>query len=1121
MESTLTHNPAVAGALVAAPDEGALQLPFDHVPTPATPHQLACHGFDLVLPALPNVPAQVLLATLFGVALARYNAQDSIPFAVSRLLATGQTLSTSALRLHTGPQVTLTHLLGEVTRQMAGVVDRPAAAWSNGGAKAAMSFVESEFGATPDALALLAQASPALRSTDLQCVVMTAPGPTWRCAFVYNAHCFKASSVARFAGHLGVLLAHAADHLDLPIANLPMLSDDERDWLQAASTGRTRDLPTEFLHQTFEASCRAAPHAVALRHREQQLSYAELNQRANQLAHHLIAQGLVKEDPVVVCVEPGFDIAVALLGIWKAGAVYVPLDPGYPPARIRAILDDTRPKRILTRSPLVARLGLGPGRCFAFDSDSAALDGLPAHNPGLRVDPTQTASIYYTSGTTGQPKGVMASQANLRAYIDLARERYAFDARDVMPAIARFSFSISMFELMAPLASGATLIVLDRDHVLDLDRLTHTLSEVTFFHAGPSLLKNVLAHIRQRHADVKRFAGVRHASSGGDMIAPEVLESLKDIFTNAEVFVIYGCSEISCMGCTYPVPRDRQITRTFVGRPFDNMVVKLFDAALNPVPVGIVGEIFFAGAGVVKGYLNRPELTAEKFIQIGTQRFYRTGDMGRLSDDGWLEILGRNDFQINVRGMRIEIGEVEYTLRKAPGVRDAVVMAKATAAGEKVLVAYVVPDAAARASASSGAERTAAVRRHMAEHLPDYMVPSSYVELESLPLNHNMKVDRRALPEPVFAQQRLAGDPRIRAPETATELALAALWKQLLGVGPMGLDDNFFELGGQSLSAMEFIVRARQTLGATLHDMEVLRESLEVLATLCDQRLGKGNSETVSRTRAATVRDQIEIFHFGHDRSLYGALHRTSADSAKAGDAVLICSPIGQEHVRTHFILNRLGRQLASQGMPVLRFDYFGCGDSLGNGIDASPKRWQRDIVDAYQELKHRTGARRVIGVGARLGATLLCATLHHLDWKKLVLWDPVCDGAKFHSAAAEMHRRYVLGTQDMRMGRKPRRPHGAQELLGATYSDAAIDELKALELALPQARSPVPVDWLSTSEPATQRTAFETILEGATRRRFEPMEFDCAWNDITQMAEVLPDVGISKSLVSMVRGVE
>ncbi len=1116
MESTLTHNPAATGALVAAPDDGALQLPFDHAPTPATPHQLTCHGFELVLPDVPNVPAQVLLVSVFGIALARYNAQVSIPFAVSRLLATGQTLSTSALRLHTGPQVTLTHLLGEVTRQMAGVVDRPGVAWGNGGAKAAMSFVESELGTTPDALALLAQASPALRSTDLQCVVMTAPGPTWQCAFVYNAHVFKASSVARFAGHLGVLLAHAAARLDLPIADLPMLSADERVWLQAANTGRTRDLPTEFLHQTFEANCRAAPHAVALHHRDQQLSYAELNERANQLAHHLIAQGISTEDPVVVCLEPGFDIAVALLGIWKAGAVYVPLDPGYPPARIRAILDDTRPKRILARSPLVARLGLDPGACFAFDSNGAALDGMPTHNPGLPVDPTQTASIYYTSGTTGQPKGVMASQANLRAYIDLARQRYAIDARDVMPAIARFSFSISMFELMAPLASGGTLVVLDRDHVLDLDRLANTLSEVTFFHAGPSLLKNVLSHIRQQPEDVKRFAGVRHASSGGDMIAPEVLESLKEIFPNAEVFVIYGCSEISCMGCTYPVPRDQRVTRTFVGRPFDNMVVKLFDAALNPVPVGIVGEIFFAGAGVVKGYLNRPELTVEKFIQIGAQRFYRTGDMGRLSEDGWLEILGRNDFQINVRGMRIEIGEVEYTLRKAPGVRDAVVMAKATASGEKVLVAYVVPDAAARAGASGGAERAAAVRRHMAEHLPDYMVPSTYVELENLPLNHNMKVDRRALPEPVFAQQRLAGDADLRWPETQTERDLARAWMDILAVEHVALDDNLFGLGGQSLQAMQFVARVRQEQRVELEGMEVLRETLEVLAALCDQRQGREPVRSRSRGAARVCGATTEIFHFGHAQSLYGVVHRPARP--KTDEAVLICAPIGLEQVRIHFVLNQLARQLANAGVPVLRFDFFGCADSLGETVDASFSRWFRDVADARLELAHRTGAMRITAVGVRLGATVLCKALRSTELSRLVLWDPVLSGAKYVGEQQAMQSEHFRNTRHMRLWSTPPQLVGSVEMMGTMYSDKALQELRSLAIDQTDLPQTLPTALLVSSR--TQGSAEPTPhwLAAQARDGCEKLQLDCGWTDLAQRHEVLPDVGISRALARMVK---
>ena len=1125
MDSTLTQHPARAGGLIAAAEDVALQLPFDHARTPATRHRPACHAFQWSVPALPGVSTDALLGAIFGVALSRYSAQASIPFAVARLLASGQVLSLSALHAQTGPGVTLTNLLKEMAVQMATVTsvavkaDIPGSAWGAGGGRAAVTFIESELGETPDVLRVLASSSMELRSADLQCVV-TGAGDTRHCALVYNANLFKASSIARFAGHLDALLAHAPTHLDAPIVRLPLLTASEREWLEATSSGPLRALPSEFLHQSFEANCAAAPGGIALRHRDQQLAYAELNRRANRLAHHLIAQRIGVDDPVLVCVEPGFDIAVALLGILKAGAVYVPLDPGYPPARIRAILDDTRPKLVLTRSHLIDKLGLDREACFGFDTQDSALARLPTHNPGLPVDPAQTASVYYTSGTTGQPKGVMASQANLRAYIDLARERYAFSARDVMPAIARFSFSISMFELMLPLVAGGTLVILDRDHVLDLERMSHTLREVTFFHAGPSLLKNLLAHIRQTHADFRAFAGVRHASSGGDMIAPEVLEALKAIFSNAEVFVIYGCSEISCMGCTYPVPRDTTVTRTFVGRPFDNMVVKVLDAALNPVPAGIVGEIHFAGAGVVKGYLNRPELSAEKFIQVGHRRFYRTGDMGRLNEDGWLEILGRNDFQINVRGMRIEIGEVEYNLRKAPGVRDAVVMAKAAASGEKILVAYVVPDAKARAGAANAAERTAAVRRHMAEHLPDYMVPASYVELESLPLNHNMKVDRRALPEPVFAQLRVDGDPLVRAPESATETALAALWKQLLGLRQVGLDDNFFELGGQSLNAMEFIVRAKQTLGAELRDMEVLRESLEVLASMCDQRLGRAAHASARHSGATAPRGGIETFHFGHARSLYGVLHAGDSDSCKAEQAVLICSPVGQEHVRTHFILNRLSRQLASQGVPVLRFDYFGCADSLGSGIEAGCERWQNDIVDAYRELIHRTGARHVVGVGARLGGTLLCAAMRRLDLARLVLWDPIGDGARFHAVMSEMQRRYVRATQDLRRGRKPRSVQGGQELLGATYSDAAIRELKALKLAPTESRGSMPLRWLVTSEPGLQQAHFQRVGKGRGDSRLERLEFDCAWHDIAQMSEVLPDVGISKTLADMVRGV-
>ncbi len=811
MESLLARHLEAAGESASAIDTG-LQLPFDFARSAGTGGLAASHSFVLHGVPVAGVAPETLLCALYAVALSRYNGQDLIPLLGTRLLASGQLLSRSLLHLRTGADVTFRALVAQVDAQLASL------AAANSGAsqcRAAISFIDSDLGSGADILALLGAAPPELRRADLHWVI-SGSGTNRQCALVYNALQFKASSVARWAGHLEVMLRHVRAAgpawFDAPLLQLPLLSVPERDWLAAMGTGRTRALPGALAHESFEAHCAARPDAPALRFRDRTLSYAQLNRRANQLAHHLREQGIGVDDAVVVCVEPSIDIAIALLAIFKAGTVYVPLDPGYPSARIRAILDDTQPKLVLTHAHLVERLALNGTPHFALDSATELLENLPTRNPALHLLESQTASIYYTSGTTGKPKGVMASRANVRAYLQLAHERYQIGAHDVMPAIARFSFSISMFELMAPLVSGAALVVLERENVLDLERLADTLSEVTFFHAGPSLLKNLLAHLRETGHAAGRFAGVRHASSGGDMVAPELLEWLKQTFNNAEVFVIYGCSEISCMGCTYPVPRDTGVTRSYVGRPFDNVTVRVLDAALNPVPAGIAGEICFAGAGVVKGYLNRPELDAEKFVEIDGQRFYRTGDMGRFSDDGWLEILGRNDFQIKVRGMRIELGEVEYHLRKAPGVRDGLAMAKASPLGEQALVAYVVP-ADREAAGDDPRELVAALRRHMAQHLPDYMLPGAYMVLAALPLSPNGKVDRLALPAP---DARAFAGRAFEAPLGDIEALLARIWSEVLGRGGIGRHDHFFELGGHSLLATQVLSRVHRDLGLTL-----------------------------------------------------------------------------------------------------------------------------------------------------------------------------------------------------------------------------------------------------------------------------------------------------------------
>ena len=425
---------------------------------------------------------------------------------------------------------------------------------------------------------------------------------------------------------------------------------------------------------------------------------------------------------------------------------------------------------------------------------------------------------------------------------------------------------------------------------------------------------------------------------------------------------------------------------------------------------GEVGEIVFCGNGVTLGYLDRPELTAERFVTLEGRRYYRTGDLGRFSSEGWLEMLGRSDFQVKIRGMRVELAEVETELRRAPGVRDAVARASESADGEKTLVAYVVPEA--QAGTVTKAERLSAIRARLMQRLPDYMVPAVFVELAQLPLNFNLKLDRRALPEPTESDFRALASIDVREPSTESERVLASLFQKVLKLERIGLDDNFFELGGDSLRAVELCLAAESAWGVRLEGMDLLREPLEVLASLCDRNLGR-RAKAPGEARAAAV-ERVETFHFGADRSLYGALH--CAGEAPAETAALLCGAVGQEAVRSRFVLKQLAKSLARDGVPALSFDYFGCGDSLGESSNASETRWWDDVVEAAEELRRRTRARRVVAVGVRLGALLLGGAASRIGAARLVLWDPVRDGAGYFAELRRQQRAYLRSLAPLRL---------------------------------------------------------------------------------------------------------
>jgi amino acid adenylation domain-containing protein len=702
---------------------------------------------------------------------------------------------------------------------------------------------------------------------------------------VFDRHLFRTETIARLVGHHRVLAEAIRDQPEVAIGQLPMLTPEETRQLEVDWRGPALARASRPLHRHVEDHARRDPYSLALTFRERHLTYDQLNRRANQVARYLLGLGLRPGNRVAVCVEPSFDIAVCMLGIFKAGGVHVPLEPTYPRERLSVILEDTAPSALLTQAGLASGLPATGVPTLTLDRVGATLDAFADHDldPGeAAVELEQTAFLIYTSGTTGKPKGVMLTHANLVHYVLSARDRYGFGSRDVVPAFARFTFSITLFETLLPLVAGARVIVLERDHVLDFRRLIPTLREATAMHASPSLLRRLLAHVRENGVEPGAFRNLRHVSSGGDLVSGDLMESLKRVFESAELFVIYGCSEISCMGCTFAIPRDRTMSRSVVGKPFENTAVRLYDGQLNLVPVGVPGEIFFSGAGVGRGYLDRDDLTAERFVVIERERFYRTGDLGRFDAEGNLEILGRTDFQIKLRGIRIELGEIESTLRQAPGVREAVVAARELAHREKALVAYLVLDPA-------GPPDLPGLRRRLQAKLPDYMVPAAYVVLERLPVNINLKVDRRALPLPTEGD--LARTRTVSPPRTPVERQLVAIWESVLGTRPIGIRDSFFDVGGNSLLALTLMVRIEAELGRSLPLSTLLTEpTVEQLAALLGADGVVVPSLVLLRPGAA---DRPPVF-FVHDGDGEVLPYRNLALRLHSGHAVYGIRPFGR-----------------------------------------------------------------------------------------------------------------------------------------------------------------------------------------------------------------------------------
>ena len=664
----------------------------------------------------------------------------------------------------------------------------------------------------------------------------------------YSTDLFDEATIRRMVGHYRTLLDAILVRPDRRLSELPLLPElERRDVLEAWNDTASPYPRQASIQEVFEARVEAAPAAVAVAFEETALTYSELNRRANRLAHRLRALGAEAEVPIGVCLERSVEMIVALLGILKAGGAYVPLDPTYPAERLSFLLEDTAVPIIVSRRQLADRLPEHGAELLCLEGDRATLDRQSGENPSredptARTAPENLAYVMYTSGSTGRPKGVAVSH---RGVVRLVREPSfpGFTAEDVTLQLAPVAFDASTLEIWGALLNGARLTILPGG-IPSLEQLAETLASrrVTTLHLTAGLFHQVVEE------NLESLAGVRHLLAGGDVLSVAHVRKVLSELPATHLIACYGPTENTTFTSCCPMDDPSLVGSTVsIGRPIADTRIYVLDPDSRPLPVGIAGELLTAGDGLARGYLGRPGRTAQRFVpdpwsRESGGRLYRTGDLVRWLPDGSLEFLGRFDHQVKLRGFRIELGEIESVLGRHDGVEDCVVVAHGTTSEDKQLVAYVTADGD---SEPADGELRDALRRK----LPDYMVPSAFLTLESLPLDPNGKIDRKALPMPEAAT---AAPKDWVAPRNEVEELLGRIWSDLIQRERVGIYDNFFDLGGHSLHATRLMHRVSELLGIelpvrTLYDAPTIEQlALRVEGKMVEYVEGMSDEEALN-----------------------------------------------------------------------------------------------------------------------------------------------------------------------------------------------------------------------------------------------------------------------------------
>ncbi len=648
-------------------------------------------------------------------------------------------------------------------------------------------------------------------------------GKSLECRFEYCTELYESATIERMIGHYQTLLSAVASNPQMHLNDLPLLDDIEQRKIIHEWNQTDVEYPqNKTLYQLFEEQVDRTPDLTAVEFAEQSLTYQELDERANRLAHYLSANGVESGRPVGVFMERSLEMVIALYGVIKSGGAYVPLDPDYPQARIGFMLEDTQVSILLTQQHLQEQLPPNSSSVVCLDTEWDVIAGQSNARIANASKADDLAYVIYTSGSTGKPKGVMNCHQGVVNRLLWMQDQFQLNQDDRVLQKTPFSFDVSVWEFFWPLIVGSRLVVAEPEGHKDPLYLLGLIndSEITTLHFVPSMLQSFL-----EYADIGSAFSLKRVICSGEALSSD-LQKLFLRMSSAELYNLYGPTEAAIDVTYWECRRDDKRPIVPIGRPVSNTQIYILDRNLNPVPVGIHGELHIGGIQVAQGYLNRPELTAEKFISDPFSndpeaRLYKTGDLARYLPNGEIEYLGRMDHQVKLRGFRIELGEIEAALRKHKAVRDAIVSVSGEDNNQR-LISWLI---------STGTEQPdlSELRAFLAEDLPDYMIPTSYVWLDNYPLTSSGKVDRKSLPLPSQSESSLIQENHV-APQSRLEVILVDIFQEVLQIAGVGCYDNFFDLGGHSLLSMKVVTRFEQETGIRMQPGELFQQTIGQIA---------------------------------------------------------------------------------------------------------------------------------------------------------------------------------------------------------------------------------------------------------------------------------------------------